>query len=60
MDRRKIGLVLIILGVLAWPIGIFLGVETSYTLAAHLCGVIPGVILRGSKILKKIREKLSS
>ncbi|MFO7967330.1 MAG: hypothetical protein R6U44_07005 [Archaeoglobaceae archaeon] len=60
MDRRKIGLILIILGVLAWPVGIFLEVETLYTLIAHLCGVIPGVILRGSRILAKLREKFSS
>ncbi len=59
MDRRRLGLILIILGVLAWPVGIFLEIETSYTLTAHLCGVIPGVILRGSRILKKLKEKFS-
>lgn len=60
MDRRKLGLILIILGVLAWPVGIFLEIETSYTLTAHLCGVIPGVILRGSRIFRKLRDKLSN
>ncbi|RMF89184.1 MAG: hypothetical protein D6733_06815 [Methanobacteriota archaeon] len=55
MEREKIGTVLIILGILAWPVGLSLGIKpVPNILVPHLLGVIPGVYLRGSKILKKI------
>jgi len=54
MKRRKIGLALIILGVLAWPFGLFvLNLEKHETLAIHLSLVLPGVYLRGLKYLRK-------
>jgi|Deesub1362A_J573_1020465.scaffolds.fasta_scaffold00451_9 hypothetical protein len=53
MDRKSIGMILIILGVLAWPVGLFvLSLEKPQTLALHLSLVLPGVYLRGLKYLK--------
>jgi hypothetical protein len=58
MDRERLGTTLLILGILAWPIGLSLGVKPiPNILIFHLLGVIPGVYLRGSKILKKIGIK---
>ena len=57
MDRQKTGTIMIILGVLFWPIGLFLlkWKPVPNILIPHLLLVIPGVYLRGSKILRKIR-----
>ncbi len=55
MDRENIGTVLILLGVMAWPFGLFVmhwGVPN--TLAVHLVFVIPGGYLKGRGIIKKI------
>ncbi len=61
MDRKKLGTILLIAGVMVWPVGWFIlpifGIHLANVpdlLVPHLCGVIPGVYLRGSKILKKI------
>jgi len=61
MEREKIGTILLILGVLAWPVGFGLkatllpGIQpVPDILVPHLLGVVPGVYLRGSKILKKL------
>ncbi len=61
MEREKIGTALLILGVLAWPVGFLLkatvlpGIRpVPDILIPHLLGVVPGVYLRGSKILKKL------
>lgn len=61
MEREKIGTMLLILGILAWPVGFGLkatvmpGIRSvPDILIPHLLGVVPGVYLRGSKILKKI------
>jgi hypothetical protein len=56
MDRKKIGTLLLILGILAWPIGFALEKAPTTILPFHLLGVIPGVILRGSKILKRFQK----
>lgn len=54
MNRKKLGLILIILGVLAWPVGLFiLNLEKHETLLIHLSMVIPGVYLRDLKYLRR-------
>lgn len=57
MKREKTGTILIILGVLAWPVGLFIlkWEPVPNVLIPHLCLVIPGVYLRGSKIMKKLK-----
>ncbi|MEE8168328.1 MAG: hypothetical protein V3T58_05605 [Candidatus Hydrothermarchaeales archaeon] len=57
MEREKIGLAMIILGVFVWPVGLLILKlkPMPYVLASHLLLVIPGVYLRGSKIFKRIR-----
>ncbi len=58
MERQKLGMILIILGVLAWPVGYILNVKPiPNILFFHLLFIIPGVYLKGSKILKKIQKK---
>jgi len=62
MEREKLGTILIVLGVLAWPIGyilkltMFPGIRpVPDILVPHLLGIVPGVYLRGSKILQRLR-----
>lgn len=50
--RGKLGLLLIALGVLAWPVGLGLGTDIGYVLPVHLSLVVPGVILKGSRLAK--------
>ncbi len=63
MDRRTLGLLLIIAGASVWPVGLFvlpqfgIVMPVRIILIPHLALVIPGVMLRGSKILAKIRGK---
>lgn len=57
MERKKLGLVLIALGVAVWPIAAALHIATRTALALHLSLVIPGVYLRGSRILSSLRRK---
>ena len=58
MERQKLGMILIILGALAWPVGFILHVKPiPNILFFHLLFIIPGVYLKGSKILKKIQKK---
>jgi|GEM_PF-3054187 len=63
MDRVRIGTVLLILGVLAWPIGfvlkatVFPGIQpVPDILVPHLLGVVPRVFLRGSKVLNRFKS----
>jgi len=57
MDRARLGLILIGIGVLAWPVGLFLlNLGTKITLLVHLSFVIPGALIRGSKIVRRIRR----
>ncbi len=63
MDKRSLGSLLIIAGVAVWPVGLFVlpkfGVilPVRRLLMAHLVLVIPGALLRGSRILALIRRK---
>ncbi len=58
MERQKLGTILLILGILAWPLGYGLKVKPiPNILFFHLLFIIPGVYLRGSKILKKITNR---
>jgi hypothetical protein len=57
VERKKLGLVLIILGVAVWPIAAVLHIAVRTALALHLSLVIPGVLLRGSRLLRKLRRK---
>ncbi|MBU2560197.1 hypothetical protein KKA03_04805 [archaeon] len=58
MDREKTGTILIIIGVLVWPIGVLIlhWKPIPNVLIPHLCFVVPGVYLRGSKLLKRIKD----
>jgi hypothetical protein len=64
MTAQRLGTILLFVGVSAWlvyfGIGIFSDVERpiGLFLAWHLLGVIPGMILRGSKVLRWLGEKL--
>lgn len=57
IDKEKIGLVLIILGVLVWPVGLFVLHlrPVPDCLVPHLCLVIPGAILKGGRIGRLIK-----
>jgi len=56
MKQETTGLALIILGALAWPVGLYMGLEpVPNILVPHLCLVLPGVYLRGSKIVKRFK-----
>ena len=64
MTRRRLGTTLLIIGVSVWPLGWWVlplfGIDlptVPHLLVAHLAGVIPGVILRGSKILALLRRQ---
>ena len=64
MSKRQLGTVLLVLGLLVWPLGWWVlplfGVDlptVPHLLAAHLAGVVPGVMLRGSKILSWLRKQ---
>lgn len=63
MDRARIGTVLLVLGVLAWPVGLVLKATVfpdirpvPDILVPHLLGVVPGVLLRGSKVLNHFKS----
>ncbi len=58
MDKGKIGTILIIIGVLVWPVGLFVlhWEPVPNVLIPHLCFVVPGVYLRGSKLLKRLSQ----
>ncbi|GBE17571.1 hypothetical protein BMS3Abin16_00154 [archaeon BMS3Abin16] len=63
MDRERVGTMLLVLGVLAWPLGfvlkatVFPGIRSvPDILVPHLLGVVPGVFLRGSRFLKLLRR----
>jgi len=56
--REKIGLAMLIIGGLLWPIGLSLGYDPfPDILIPHLLFVIPGVYLKGSRILGKLSKK---
>lgn len=54
MDKGKIGIMAVILGVSVWPIGLFALRRklVPNILTSYLCFVISGVYLRGYKLLK--------
>lgn len=49
MDKKRLGLALITIGVLAWPIGIAAGLTAQEILPFHLAFVLSGVYLRKHK-----------
>jgi len=49
MDKKRQGLVLIVIGVLAWPVGIALDIAPLKILPFHLAFVLSGVYLRKHK-----------
>jgi hypothetical protein len=59
MEREKIGTILIILGVLAWPVGLYIleWKPIPNVLVPHLLFVVPGVYFRGLKRLNKLINK---
>jgi len=57
VERKKLGLLLILLGVAVWPVAAVFNIATRTALALHLSLVIPGVYLRGSRILRFLRRK---
>ena len=58
MDKGKIGTIMIIIGVLVWPTGLFILHWEPFpnVLIPHLCFVIPGAYLRGFKRLKRLSQ----
>lgn len=62
MNKRTLGAILLIVGVSAW--GVYYGLKLltpidppfGIFLAWHLLGVIPGALLRGSKLLKLLQR----
>jgi hypothetical protein len=57
VKREELGLVLIILGVAVWPIAVVFHIAVRTALVLHLSFIIPGVLLRGSRLLTKLRRK---
>ena len=57
MDRRRLGLALLVLGGLIWPVGLYLGFQPRQILGPHLLLVLGGVYLRGSKIIRRLRDQ---
>ncbi len=52
--REKIGLALIVIGVLIWPIGLALKLDpVPDILIPHLLFVLPGAVLKGSRLFRK-------
>ncbi|MFQ5814902.1 MAG: hypothetical protein ACE5G7_00200 [Candidatus Hydrothermarchaeaceae archaeon] len=52
--REKIGMAMIAIGVLIWPIGLALNLTpVPYILIPHLLFVIPGTYLKGSRVFKR-------
>ncbi len=62
MTKERLGTILLLLGVSAWAVYYVLKLLTPLTppfalfLAWHLAGVIPGSLLRGSKVLHRVRR----
>jgi hypothetical protein len=62
MKKEQLGTLLLILGVLAWVVYYALKLLTSLDLpfglflAWHLAGVLPGSLLRGSKVISWLRR----
>lgn len=59
MDREKTGTFLIFIGVLVWPVGVFIlkWEPIPNVLIPHLLFVVPGVYLRGLKRLNKLIKR---
>ncbi|WP_457555349.1 hypothetical protein [Candidatus Pyrohabitans sp.] len=57
MERERLGLILIALGVAVWPVAAVLNITTRTALALHLSLIIPGVYLRGSRVFGFLRRK---
>ena len=64
MTRKRLGTILLIAGISAWAVYYALKLLTPIQppfapfLVWHLSGVIPGALLRGSKILNLIAQRL--
>jgi hypothetical protein len=58
VDREKTGTILIIMGVLVWPVGLYIlkWEPIPNVLIPHLLFVVPGVYLRGFKRLKGLTK----
>jgi len=57
VERERLGLILIALGVAVWPVAAVLNITTRTALALHLSLIIPGVYLRGSRVFGFLRRK---
>lgn len=58
MNKKTLGLILIISGGLVWPVGFWLKLKPfPYILVPHIILIVPGVILRGSHIIELIKKK---
>lgn len=66
MTKKQLGTILLILGVSAWGVYYALKLLTPLTppfgifLAWHLAGVVPGALLRGSKLMTLVAKSFSS
>ncbi|MBI3599795.1 MAG: hypothetical protein HY097_04025 [Nitrospinae bacterium] len=58
MNKKTLGLILIISGGLVWPVGLWLKFKPfPYILIPHILLIVPGVLLRGSHIIELIRKR---
>ena len=59
MQRARIGTILIIIGVMVWPVGLYVlkWEPIPVVLFFHLLFVVPGAYLRGFKRLKKLIKR---
>ncbi|OGV98486.1 MAG: hypothetical protein A3I04_05420 [Nitrospinae bacterium RIFCSPLOWO2_02_FULL_39_110] len=58
MDKKTLGIILIISGGLVWPIGFWLKFKPfPYIVIPHILLIASGVLLRGSHIVKIIRRR---
>lgn len=55
--KKHIGLLCLILGGLAWPIGFAMGYNVPQILPVHLIFIFSGIGLRGSHLLEIIKRK---
>lgn len=58
--KKRIGLLCLIIGGLAWPLGFAIGYKASYILPVHIIFILAGITLRGSHLLNIIRRRKDS
>ncbi|MEK6590625.1 MAG: hypothetical protein AABZ11_08095 [Nitrospinota bacterium] len=58
MTKKTLGSILIVSGGMVWPIGLWLQLKPfPYIVIPHIFLIVPGVILRGSRIIQIIKNR---